>query len=373
MKIAIRKITGLRAILRATCLCGMTCLLAFSKPAAARTYEGVLQEPVVLGAWLFTGKCMACHGTYAKDRLAEEYDDQDELAKAIGSGGCKVIWARRGGGILGVSELAALAAYMLRWEEEEKEPLLPELPAQPVEPAPDQPAQAARGVTLIMPPAVTEEQQLTPPLTKLITTNPVAEGGWLYTRNCHRCHLSYRQARLGKGIERETLRRTISEGKTSTQMKGFSRVLGGNLKSSEIKAVVTFITTWERKGEPLAIAAELMTPPAVDPADFVPVRLPKFQAVTGDPKAGATLFIKHCLSCHGTRGEGYIGTSLHEETRVPRPDLFFKSIIKRGIPGSLMKSWTDGSAETLSAKDIDDIVSALLAWSKERLSEKNSR
>lgn len=351
-------------IIRAACLCGAACSLAFCHPAAARTYEGVLQDPVVLGAWLYTGNCLTCHDGYGQDRLAEGYDDRSELIAAIGSGGCRVTWAGNAGGKLGANELAALAAYMLQWEEEDKEPSLPEQPPQPVEPVPELPAKTA-GTPDSIPSPADKDDQLAPALARLTAANPVAEGGWLYTRNCYRCHLTYRQARMGKGMDREILRRTISEGKTSTQMKGFSRLLGGELKAGEIRAVVSYITTWEKKGEPLAIATGLMTQPAVDPADFVPVRLPRFQKISGDPALGYMVFLRNCITCHGTLGEGYIGRSLRYNKGVSRPDLFLKSMIKQGIPVTLMRSWANGPGKVLSAKDIDDVVSVLLTWSED--------
>lgn len=348
----------------AACLCYVASSLIFCcNQAAGRTYEGVLQNPVALGAWLYAGTCLSCHDGYEKDRPAEKYDDHDELVSAIASGGCRVTWARSAGGTLGVNELEALATYMQKWEEGGEEPALPELPPQPVKQAPEPLSVALNIPSPMQIPAVKVKETLNPALSKLVATNTVAAGGWIYTRNCYRCHLSYRQTRQAKGMDKEILQRTISEGKTSTQMKAFSRLLGGDLKSSEIRAIVSYIITWEAKGEDLALAEELMTPPAVDPADFVPVRLPRFQLIAGNPNAGKTVFIKNCIACHGTVGEGYMGRSLQERKWVVRPDLLIKSTIKQGIPGSLMKSWAGGSAGNLSAKDIDDLVALIVTWS----------
>lgn len=348
------------------------CALTVYSPASARTYDGVLRDPVALGAWLYSGNCRDCHGEYAKERPAEKYEDRDELISAIGSGKCRVSWSRTAGGNMGTNELAALAAYMLKWEENDAEPLLSELPPQPLLPAASTPQPATAATADIAQP-VTAETPISPPLQKLIESNSVAEGGWLYTQNCYRCHLTYQHARMGKGLDREVLLRTISEGKIATQMKGFSRLRGGKLKSSEIRSIATYITTWETKGEALAIANELMAPPAVDPAEFIPVRLPRFQAITGDTSAGITLFSRNCASCHGTRGEGYLGPSLLAGKAVVRPDLYVKSIIKQGVPGSIMRSWTSGSGGNLSAKAIDDIVSALLTRGKDTLPQPGSR
>lgn len=348
------------------------CTLTLCSPASARTYNGVLRDPVALGAWLYSSSCRNCHGEYAKERPAENYEDRDELISAIGSGKCRVKWSRTAGGNMGTNELAAIADYMLKWEENVAEPSLPELPPQPLRPAASIPLPETATTPVIAQP-LTTEAALSPPLQQLIKSNSVVEGGWLYTNNCYRCHLTYQHARMGKGLDREMLVRTISEGKTSTQMKGFSRLRGGKLKSSEIKSVATYITTWETKGEPLAIAEQLMTPPAFDPAEFVPVRLPRFQTITGDTTAGTTLFSRNCTICHGTRGEGYLGPSLRAGKSVLRPDLYLKSIIKQGVPGSIMRSWSSISRGNLSAKDIDDIVSTLLTWGNDTLPKSDSR
>jgi len=40
-----------------------------------------------------------------------------------------------------------------------------------------------------------------------------------------------------------------------------------------------------------------------------------------------------------------------------RKDLLVKSVLKEGVPGSLMKSWSNGKGGSFSAKDVDDVVS----------------
>ncbi len=327
----------------------------------------VLQDPVTLGAWLYRSKCTRCHGEYESSRVGENYDEPSELIQAMSGGGCNVNWSRIGGGPLASKDLKGLAAYMMIWEEEDEEPKLPELP-------PLQPDEAAPIIEKeIQDPVNTEEsaesQELPPELTHLLASNSVVRGGWLYTNNCYRCHLTYQQARIGKGLEFDTVYRTISEGKTSTQMTPFSRMLGGNLKSDEIRSIADYIISSEKAGEPLAIAPVLMTPPAQDPADFVPLRLTRYKPITGDSRAGAVLYTMNCRACHGTRGEGHIGSSLRDVKPSLRPDLFYKSVIKQGIPGSLMISWEQARGGRLTAKDIDDLVSFIKLWEVQKDNE----
>ena len=339
-----------------TCLPFLLLTATLLSPSAAKSksYDGVLSQPLVLGAWLYQGKCTSCHGDYGSARLAEEYDDEKALYDAIGFGGCRQLWSSRAGGPLSHVELEALARFMTAWDAAGQQPDLPPLPPQPAEERPPEPKQTI-GKVAAPAPALSKDD-LPPELRKLVNANPVVMGGWLYTMNCHRCHLDYAVGRMGKGLESDAVFRFISEGKTSTQMTAFSRLLGGKLKNSEIQAIVKYISAWEKAGEPLAIAERLMTPPALDPAEFRPARLTRFKAVTGDTGHGRRHYLYHCSVCHGRDGEGYIGSSLRTSGWTMRPDLYIKSIVKSGIPGSPMASWEKGGT-SLSPKAIDDLVS----------------
>ena len=339
-------------LLTATLVAGGICL---SSSLEAKTYSGVLSDPVVLGAWIYEGKCFSCHGDYGSAKLAQEYDDQEELVEAIGSGGCPTTWARKNGGPLGHKEINSLVRFMTKWDEEGGRPDMPTLPPQPKsEELTVKPPEKKRSQEL----ANTEPTDtLSVALKKLIKNNSVARGAYLYTMNCYRCHIDYEHARLGNSMERDTVYRFISEGKTSTQMTPFSRRLGGNLRNSEINSIVDYITTWEQKGEPLAIAKALLTPPQLDPTEFVPIKLTQFKRISGDNKNGELLYRYHCSSCHGTQKEGVIAPSL-STSKTLRSDLYYKAVIKKGVIGSLMPAWDQGENK-LSPKEIDDTVSYL--------------
>lgn len=331
----------------------------------AGEYTGVLAEPVPLGAWLYVGNCLQCHGKYTTSRLGENYSDEGELREAIGHRGCRISWSRSRGGPFGPGEIDALATYMRTWEEQGEAPTLPELPPQPMQqerrPKETIPAVSDDAATPDSTEPGSEQRSLPPALLRFIEREPVAAGAYLYTSHCYRCHLDYQRARMGKGVARETVSRFITEGKTSTQMKAFSNQRGGPLAASEIRRIVAYITTWETKGESLAIAAELLTPPALDPAQMQPIRLTRFLPVRGDAQEGHHLFARHCGICHGPTGEGFTAPPLRAARSGLRPDLFFKSVIKTGIPNTLMVSWDTGRKGPLSPKNIDDIVSHLLS------------
>jgi mono/diheme cytochrome c family protein len=336
--------------------CGWLVIGAGGEALSAGSDDGSPLDPLARGAWLYQWKCLGCHGDYGSDRFGREYTGKDELTEAIEGDGCRVSWARKHGGPFGAREIGALVAFVRAWEKEDGPPALPPLPPLPEEQS-QEPAATAKTIkdTAKDAPPKTGEA-LSAELQRLLDSNQVAHGAWLYTRNCYRCHLTYGQGRMGKGLTSESVQRFIMEGKTTTQMKPFSQMLGGELKNSEIKDITTYITTWEKAGEPLAIAKQLLTPPAVDANDLKPLRLTRFKPVHGDRTTGGTVYRLHCGGCHGSQGEGYLGASLDTEKWPLRPDLFVKAMVKNGVPGTLMKSWDSSAGGKLSAKEIDDVV-----------------
>lgn len=339
-------------------------LLIFPQQAMNQTPEGVLADPIVLGAWLYEGNCRRCHGGYEESRLAEEYEDEDELKPAVESDGCQLVWAKHRGGTLGYKEIGALVAYMTVWEEEEEAPSLPPLPPQPKEEPilvkVDTPAKT------IEPASVETEEKEDPKLKRILDSNPIAKGGWLYTQNCHRCHLGYEKNRMGQGFARDTIKTTIADGKTSTQMTPFSRLRGGDLTTAEIDSITDFIVTWEKFGEPLALPELAMVVPGEDPSTLKHIGLPKFKRIKGDSDRGHVLYVKTCASCHGSYGEGYIGKPLNKQWWVNRYDLFAKSVIKDGVPYSPMTPWSEGSGGELTADQIENLVALIVKWLQEK-------
>ena len=339
---------------------GLFCVLVLLGLAALARAGGedALKDPIALGAWLYQGNCVSCHNTYDNSRLAEDYDDEEELADAIAQGGCEVDWARQYGGKLRPHQIEGLAKFMLAWEELDRQPDLPKLPPQPtveIETA----DKKKQGYVL----PEEEKVELAPVLKELMEQNPAVHGAWLYVQNCYRCHLDYKTARMGRGVSLDSLTNTITNGKTSTQMLAFSKMQGGNLSNKEIKDITSYIVTWEKYQEPLAISSQVLTPPADDPAALKPVTLPHFARVEGDAQAGHRIYRNNCLRCHGAMGEGYIGPRLAKTWFSLRPDLTIKSIVKGGVPGSAMPAWSQGAGGSLAAKDIADVTVLLESWS----------
>ena len=141
----------------------------------AKGYQGVLKDPLVLGAWLYKSTCTRCHGSYESSRVGMEFEDRDELIEALSGEGCEVDWSRVGGGPFGRKELEGLAEFIQKWESLEEKPVLPELPELLVEkvekiPAPVEPAKSIAS-------PMQQEQVLADELVHLLASNNVARGG----------------------------------------------------------------------------------------------------------------------------------------------------------------------------------------------------
>ncbi len=329
-------------------------------PAAAQEPdEEVLSDPVALGAWLFEGECVRCHGGYERERVGKGYDEA-ELAQAIEVDACEVTWGSKYGGPLKRSEIKALVAYMLAWEELDRPPDLPELPAQPTPtPQPTPTAAGARAATSTPTPT---PDPLAEELKLIIAGNPLAHGAWLYTQHCFRCHQSYASYRQGRGLTPDQLKKTIEEGKRSTQMTPFARKFGGPLGNSDIEAIVNYILVWEQLDAPPALPAAVLVEPTPDPAASLPIPLPEFPPVEGDPVQGAEIYTQYCLKCHGPAGEGGIGPRLARRWLSIRPDLTIKSVIKQGVPGTLMPAWDQGTGGPLNGEKVDHLTALILSW-----------
>jgi mono/diheme cytochrome c family protein len=318
-----------------------------------------LSDPVALGAWLYEGNCVRCHGAYESARLATVSSDAELIADIRGGpGGCQVTWDRRGGGPLGSREIKALAAYMLAWEDTGGEPELPLLPPQPT-PTPSSLPQQEDAAAAATP---APEKRMSEEVREAVEGSPLALGAYLYTENCYRCHQSYGRARMGKGLADALVEKTIVNGKTATSMKPFSRRKGGDLTLREIRAIVGYIAAWERLGEEPALPAVLFTPPTPDPAKLLPILPHKALPVAGDPTRGANLYAIHCAPCHGASGQGAIGPALARLWQGLHPDLTVRSTIQRGVPGGAMPAWSQTYRGPLTDQEIDDLVMLILSW-----------
>ena len=88
-------------------------------------------------------------------------------------------------------------------------------------------------------------------------------------------------------------------------------------------------------------------------------------AQTPDPNVleqGRRLYSENCAACHGPQGEGRIGAALAKDWPSIRPDLTVRTIIGRGVQGSVMPAWSQANGGPLSAAEIDALVGYILSW-----------
>lgn len=340
-------------------------LAVWTGARAQDTATDPLADPIVRGAWLYEGNCVRCHGAYAKARLGEEKSRKTVTAEISGDArqGCTIDWGIAHGGALSIKEINAIVDFIEAWEEQGGDLTLPPLPPQPTPTLTPTPtvAPSSDEVALAVPVTPTPTP-LPPDLLLALDSNPIARGAWLYTQNCYRCHREYASGRMGIGLERDRIERTIRGGKSGTNMPAFAISQGGTLQANDIKLIVNYIEAFERLGVEPALPDVVRRSMAqtLDPALLAPIALPTTPIVEGNATRGALLYRVYCIDCHGVQGEGGVGPTLPGVWLGVRPDLTLRAVIARGAPGTQMRGWSQAHGGPLDDAAIDDVVAYLL-------------
>jgi cytochrome c oxidase cbb3-type subunit III len=188
----------------------------------------------------------------------------------------------------------------------------------------------------------------------------LAEGAQLYAENCAVCHGPEGNGRVGATLAKDwpsirpdlRVKTTIENGIPGTVMPAWSQENGGPLNETQIDSLVAYILSWE-SGEPFVAA------PSPTPFDRPTLVAPP--QVEGDPNHGAQLFDENCVVCHGPNGEGRVGATLAKDFPSIRPDLQVRTVISRGVEGSVMPAWSQEHGGPLAESDIDDLTAFILA------------
>ena len=78
---------------------------------------------------------------------------------------------------------------------------------------------------------------------------------------------------------------------------------------------------------------------------------------------GREIYNEQCASCHGSNGEGGIGTALNNKTRLQNtPDDVYFSVIRSGVPSSGMPAWSVDYGGPLTDEDIRSAVTYIRSW-----------
>lgn len=134
----------------------------------------------------------------------------------------------------------------------------------------------------------------------------------------------------------EYLNRIISQGRPETSMIAWGAYSGGGLRTEEIDCLIEFIRSWE--------------PPRPDEN--------RIDDSHGEAQSGQILYERNCVACHGSCGEGGIGTSLNAPSFLSiASDEFLGQALIEGRPNTAMPSWRQFDSEQISA-----IIAYLRTW-----------
>ncbi len=139
----------------------------------------------------------------------------------------------------------------------------------------------------------------------------------------------------------EFLTRTITHGRPGRRMPAWGEKEGG-LRASEVAALVSWLRT---------LGATQAEP------DSRPARW-----ATGDVRAGAQLFERVCVQCHGAGGAGGEGPALHNAGLLgAASDTYLYQTIRRGRRGTTMLGFAEASTvrPALAPAEIESIVTYL--------------
>ncbi len=183
-----------------------------------------------------------------------------------------------------------------------------------------------------------------------------AVGAEIYAGTCSGCHGARGEGLVGSALSNPHFLRhasdgylaaTITLGRENTPMTSLAAGQQGivELDDEEVANVVAFLRTWEH--EP---------PPKVPFEQF---------ASEADQLSGKELFTGFCAGCHGANGRDSWAPALNNpEFLAAASDGFLKATIARGRGGTAMRSFGKGGGgiATLTAEQIDDIVSHVRSW-----------
>ncbi len=179
----------------------------------------------------------------------------------------------------------------------------------------------------------------------------------LYRENCAGCHGA--EGRNGAAmslsdpvylaiVSDDTLRNTISKGRTGTAMSAFAQKEGGMLTDQQVDAIIHGIR--ERWGEPNVLSG---------------VAAPPYAAKTpGSAQAGQVVYGTYCASCHGSDNKGgpRAGSVTNGAYLSLISDQGLRTIVITGRPDFNAPDWRDNvPGHPMSDEEISDVVAWLVA------------
>jgi mono/diheme cytochrome c family protein len=96
-----------------------------------------------------------------------------------------------------------------------------------------------------------------------------------------------------------------------------------------------------------------------------PVRLERDSAADrlAAEKSGQGLYTENCVACHGKSGEGGVGPAINERGLLESTaDEAFFSLIRTGVPNTLMPAWGQTFGGPFTDEQVSQIVAFIRAW-----------
>lgn len=179
----------------------------------------------------------------------------------------------------------------------------------------------------------------------------------LYNQNCAGCHGA--DGRKGPAppigdpvylaiVDDDTLRSTISKGRTGTPMSAFAQSEGGMLTAAQVNAIVQGMR--QRWGKPNMLTG--VNPP------------PYAMKNAGSQQQGAAVFATFCASCHGADGKGSaeVGSIVNASYLSLVTDQGLRTITIIGRPDFNAPDWRNNvPGHPMTDQDITDVVAWLAA------------
>jgi len=185
-------------------------------------------------------------------------------------------------------------------------------------------------------------------LGKTVTPGDIETGRDLFARTCAQCHGPAGSGGAGPGIGRPGflatvsdgfLEGTIANGRTGTEMRGFSpgQHALADLEEPQVRAIVAYL----RSG--------------IDHDKLVP------REIIGTPERGAMLFKQQCVSCHGDKdGESFAPWLANPKYLAAVGNPYLQATMSMGH-GANMRSMIRGGSGIveMTGRDINDIIAYL--------------
>lgn len=96
-----------------------------------------------------------------------------------------------------------------------------------------------------------------------------------------------------------------------------------------------------------------------------PARIARVEAADRERAgaAGAVLYRENCAACHGEQGQGQVGPALNSKEFLGTTlDEVLFSLIRTGVPGTVMPAWGQAFGGPLTDEQVSQVVASIRAW-----------